>query len=61
MYNLPQVTLSSVELSDLFFNYHLLSQFTVEQSAEDFLNMMPSIKNAGVTIEMLVKDYNDRV
>lgn len=61
MYKLPQVTLSNVELSDLFFNYHKSETYTVEESANDFLNFLPSLESAGVTVEMLVNDYNERL
>jgi hypothetical protein len=56
---LPEVKISSLEVSDLFFNY-AKSYNTTEENARDFLNFLPSVEKAGITVKMLVEDYNNR-
>jgi hypothetical protein len=58
---LPSVNINGLELSDLFFNYPNQYNNTIAEQAKDFLTSLPSLKKQGITIEMLVSDYLDRV
>ena len=55
---LEGVMLTKEEISDLFFNFS--SDGNIEQS-EGFLNLCPSIRNAGITASDLMLDWSDRV
>jgi len=58
---LPDVSISGLELSDLFFNYPNLTDNSIKEQAQDFLNSLPSLEAQGVTVEFLIEDYNNRL
>jgi hypothetical protein len=58
---LPDVSISGLELSDLFFNYPRIDGDNLEVSAGEFLNELPSLKAQGITVKQLVEDYQARL
>lgn len=60
MFNLPSVTITGIEISDMFFNF-VNPDYPVKEQAIDLLYAYPSFKHAGITPEMLTEDYYNRV
>jgi len=61
MDRLPNVSITGLELSDLFFNYPKIDGDNLEVSAGEFLNEFPSLKKQGITAKVLIEDYNRRL
>ena len=55
---LPDVNLTGQEISDEFFFY---ADDDIFESAKNFLMYLPSLKEQGYTVEMLIEDYNNRL
>lgn len=51
--------LTALEISDAFFNF--TNGEDIIGNAIEFLDILPSLRNQGITHEDLVQDYLDRV
>lgn len=58
---LPDVKISGIELSDLFFNYPNNNDYTTRELARSFLSDLPMLKAQGITEDLLVEDYYSRL
>lgn len=52
-------SITGLELSDLFFDFTTNDQ--VSEPAKEFLNLLPSLKNKGITEKDLIADYKARL
>jgi len=60
---LREVTLSGLEISDLFFTYCCddINELSIVELAKEFMDDLPSLGLQGYTIDSLVKDYENRL
>jgi hypothetical protein len=60
---LKEVTLSGLEISDLFFTYCCedINELSIAELAKEFMDDLPSLKLQGYTIDCLVMDFENRL
>ena len=58
--NRPRYSLTNLEVSDLFFNY-VDDSDNLESKAQEFLDMLPSLRVQGITHQDLVEDFLHRL